>query len=768
MNFGSRLIERYIIKAIVPYFFLSLLLLTAILFTQQLSRFGELLVGTGAPLMLATEIALALLPNVLIFTLPIALLTGTIIGFSRMGSDSELIAMRAAGVGTWNLLWPVLLVGAILTGAAFYLNLQESPRAAHALRQTALRAALYKLESPVEPRSFNTEIPGYVVYVRDGDKTRGQWGRVFIYSQEKDGSQRLVTARSGRIDSAAEQSELVLNDAVAAKLPAPSGKSGYVIEHLAQLRIQFNTGRAALLARLQRDEKEPEELDWFSLAAYAENQSGRERLDASTLLHKRLTLSISPLIFALLGVSLGLRVRRGGRGLGVLLSLLVLLAYYLLALFGEQMARAGTVPVPIGAWLSTFAALCLALVLLLARGNSAVWFRKRIGRGKPHSPLQAGWLKRGQGWVNRARLLNFPSLLDLNILRTLSLSFIFSFSALTAIFLIFTLFELWRFVATTDAGARLIMKYLFFLLPFVAVQLTPASLLIAVLATYALMSRRSETIAWWACGQSTYRLILPCLMFASMIAMTLWLVQERLMPEANMRQDTLRSQIRGGLTRVTAKGGKLWLATPESGRLYSYEYDEEQGRLMEPTIYEFDSEGVHLNRIIKGLSGSWTGAEPGYLTLNQAVSIKLQGLQVEEAAQEQMVLSNSESRASFKPAIDKPSQLSAESLSDYIKQIKQRGGSINGLTVALQRKYAEPFSVLVMASIAIPLAFIFGRKHTLAALCVAIATAIIFWAVAGGFQQIGNYGLLPPAVAAWSPLVIFLALGTYMLSRTRT
>jgi lipopolysaccharide export LptBFGC system permease protein LptF len=73
-----------------------------------------------------------------------------------------------------------------------------------------------------------------------------------------------------------------------------------------------------------------------------------------------------------------------------------------------------------------------------------------------------------------------------------------------------------------------------------------------------------------------------------------------------------------------------------------------------------------------------------------------------------------------------------------------------------------------MAFIGIPLAFSFGRKGAVIALCAAVGVSIAYLGVGGGFQQLGNYGLLPPAVAAWSPAVIFAAAGTYFLSRLRT
>ncbi len=215
-----RLIERYIFAAILPYALLSLVLLTSILFLQQAGRYTELIFRTAVPPGLVYNLSLALLPAVLIFTLPLSILAGTIIGFGRMGSDSEVVAMRAAGSGTWKMMWPALFLGLIASAGATYLNVKEAPNAQQLLLKVGIQAALYKLDSPVEPRSFNTDLPGSVIYVRDGDRAQGKWGRVFIFSQERDKSTRLVTAQSGRLDSSADKSELVLENAMMTTLPA--------------------------------------------------------------------------------------------------------------------------------------------------------------------------------------------------------------------------------------------------------------------------------------------------------------------------------------------------------------------------------------------------------------------------------------------------------------------------------------------------------------------------------------------------------------------
>jgi lipopolysaccharide export LptBFGC system permease protein LptF len=143
-------------------------------------------------------------------------------------------------------------------------------------------------------------------------------------------------------------------------------------------------------------------------------------------------------------------------------------------------------------------------------------------------------------------------------------------------------------------------------------------------------------------------------------------------------------------------------------------------------------------------------------------------MEVESRKAPETVFAGVESPAVFKPTIDKPSQLSAKDLQTYLRAAKQRGMDVSALAVALQRKYAGPFSIIIMAIIGMPLAVSFGRKGTIIALCAAVVVSVAYWAVGGGFQQLGNHGLLRPSVAGWSPLLIFAAAGTYFLSRVRT
>jgi LPS export ABC transporter permease LptG/LPS export ABC transporter permease LptF len=755
-----------VIKTIFPYGLAALVLLTAILFAQQTGRYFESVFRGVMPAGFVYGLALSLLPAVLVFTIPMSILCGTIIGLGRMSSDSELVAMRAAGVSTWRTLWPALAIGLIATGATCYLNLKEAPRAQKQLRSVVLRSALYKLDSPVEPRTFTSDFPGYVIYVRDGDKIHGQWGRVFIQTQEADHSTNLITARAGRIDSSAEKSELVLQDAMKTKVPPPGARDqSYVVERLELLRIVFNTGRASLLEKLQKPEGNPDEMGLTELRQRAEQTTGTEQRDARIIFHKRLALAMTPFVFSLFGAALGLRMRRGSRGFGILVSLLILLVYYLATLAGDQLARAGTVAPVLGAWFSTALTLTMGVLILLSRQREFRIFGRR-GQTPQITDNESSSGPAAQRLGRRLSIASFPTLLDVGIVRTMVLSFVFGFITLVLIFDIFTTFELWKFIAANRASVRLVGEYLFYLLPLISVELFPGSVLVAVLLTYALIARRREAVAWWASGQSVYRLMLPGLLFAVAVATGGWFIQERIMPQANVRQDSLRARIRGNIAQMSAGAERRWLVSTDGSRIYAYDFDEQKQSLIKPAIYEFDDHQVELKRFINGEEGKWLPS--GQFQISKANWINLDQPKVARESAAQLEISGVEPPAAFKPTVDRPSQLDSTGLRNYVKALKARGADTSALAVALQRKYAAPFSVIVMALIGMPLAISFGRRSTVIALCSAVAVSLAFWLISGGFQQLGEHALLPPAPAVWTPIVIFACGGLYLISRVRT
>src|SRR6478735_6803966 len=135
----AAIISKYIIRTIVPYFLFSWLLLSVILFVQQAGRFSDIFFSVNIPAALIWQLMIALVPNVIAFTCPMAVLVGTVIGLAKMQGDSEIVAVRASGVGDLQIMLPIAALGVVLSIFALAVNLEGVPLAAGLVRQVAMR-----------------------------------------------------------------------------------------------------------------------------------------------------------------------------------------------------------------------------------------------------------------------------------------------------------------------------------------------------------------------------------------------------------------------------------------------------------------------------------------------------------------------------------------------------------------------------------------------------------------------------------------------------
>lgn len=764
MKHFSWRVSKYIIQSIAPYFGFAWLLLSVILFVQQASRYSEILFDTSLPSYLVWQLMVALIPNVIAFTCPMAVLLGVIIGLSKMQGDSELIAIRAAGVGNFQITLPIIVLGILLSLFAFLVNLKGVPLAAKLVRNIAVETALYKLKSPIEPGTFNSEIKGYTFYIKDGDLEKGTWKNVFIYTEDPKTNQiRLITSVNGKIDSNETDSELSLENASINTFSINDLNQKLVNESVVNFRLAIPAKRQELVDKMSKTEETAEELGLNELLKYARSKEGKERTEAEILFQRRIILSVTPLIFALLGASLVLRFNRGGRGWGIFLALVSLIAYYLVALVGEQLARSGGVNVFIS-----------SLFPIILTSGAIFWFflSQRIGLTKIGSIFQQfniSTLFKKNRSSQRTSFVNLTTgILDYDIISSLLKYFALTMAFLTVIYQIFTAFELWRFAGGLDNGTGLLLQYLLYLIPFVYIQIAPSALMIATLATYVIKSRQNEVVTWTASGQSIYRLLLPCFILMMFIGLINWGIQERILPYNNKIQDELRSRIRSqGNSKLTK--GKNWVAA--ENRIYSFELSDDlkvaadSRRVNNLSIYQLDEKGGKLLSLTRVGEASWEDGSIKFLT--GGTQINWIGDTPQKIALSPTVSEIKETYNPFGMASKKLSHLTARETAEYIETTESESEK-RAYSVALQKRYATIFLPLIITLFTAPFALSLSRKGKAVTVGYAVGVWLLFVGVTSFFEQLGNSGYLDARVAVWSPLVLFTVLGFFLLSRVRT
>jgi len=755
------MISKYLIKAILPYFIFSWLLLSVILFVQQASRFSDIFFSVNIPASLVWQLTLALVPNVIAFTCPMAILVGVIIGLSKMQGDSELVAIRAAGVGNFQITIPILVLGILLSFFAFFINLKGVPFAAGIVRQVALQTAIYKLESPIEPGVFNTEVAGFTIYVKDGDIAEGTWKNIFIFNEdEKTHTVRLITSTNGRIDYADQLTELVLENAISSTFTKDESGEKFVSESIGEVRYAVKTRRGELLEKLSSTEIMPDELGLSQLAEYARNKDGKERTEAKILWQRRIILSITPFIFSLLGTALILRFSRKGRGFGIFVALLSLIGYYLLAFLGEQLARTERFSVFVGSLLPIiFSVLAIFWFSFSSRLSFPVVWTDRVaslfGKLRPNSTKS----RRGNFFIDLT-----TGLRDFDIVLNLFKYYLLTLGFLSAVFIIFTAFELWKFAGTIDDGVVLLLKYLFYLLPFIYIQLAPSAAMVSTLATYVIKSRQNEIVTWTSAGQSVYRLLLPCILFMVALGFFNWQLQERILPRSNQFQDQFRAQIRSRGVKPNISG-KFWVANDK--RIFSFELGENasdnEKAVRNLIIYEFADDQTRLQAMYRVPHAVWEKDMIHFIGSFEKIDLTEGKIRSRKTSDGTL----SEVSNPFIEVRKKPSHLNVR---ETVLQAASSESDVEkrSFEVALEKKYTTLFLPFVIALFTAPFSLSLSRKGKVVTIGYAVGLWLLFMGVTSTFDQFGLNGLLSPAFAVWSPLMLFSMLGIYLLSKVKT
>ena len=196
-----RILRRYILSEVISHALIGGALFTFILFMRPLTDILGVIVRESASLASMGEIFLFTLPNTFTMTIPMAVLVGVLLGLSRMAADSEITAMRAAGIGVWRFVGIVSLVAILAWGVSLLNALYLAPKAAESLLalENALKTSQASFE--IQPRVFYEDFKNYVLYVQNvrGSVGSSQWQHVFLADLTNPASPLIITASQATV-----------------------------------------------------------------------------------------------------------------------------------------------------------------------------------------------------------------------------------------------------------------------------------------------------------------------------------------------------------------------------------------------------------------------------------------------------------------------------------------------------------------------------------------------------------------------------------------
>jgi lipopolysaccharide export system permease protein len=371
-------LQKYLTTQVLASLLLTVAVFTCVLLLgNALKDILALLITGHARFGLIIEAIALLIPFVLVFALPMGMLTATLLVFGRFSADQELTAARASGISLLSLITPVLLLSLLCCTVSALMSMEWGPRSrvAYLNLRFQLQADLANVQLP-EGRFINIST-NYIFYTEKN--YGGKLENVMVRCLDRD---TMLKAPRAEIEFNNTNKEFILNlfDARSVtrltngdawitsfgECPIPidlnltkkqASKPGITDMTFGQLQDELG----------QLQQTGPPDASTNETAGPArgeprgpENFVERIRVE----MQRQIAFSFASFGFALVGIPLGIRVHRRETNIGVAIALLLVIVYYSFIILAEELSFRPEFSPHLIVWLPNFIFQAVGAVLL--------------------------------------------------------------------------------------------------------------------------------------------------------------------------------------------------------------------------------------------------------------------------------------------------------------------------------------------------------------------------------------------------------------------
>jgi len=370
-----RTLNRYLVLDYLVVFLTALGLITFVMTVGTLIKAVDLMARGVSPVLIVRFFFLNI-PYILSFSMPISTLFAALLLFGRLSMDSEISAMKSCGISLWRLTAPLILLSILFSAICVYINCEVSPSAKYASRELLRTAGVEEPINLLEEGRFIRDFPGLMIYV--GRKNGSVVKDVVAYELDKTGGiKRSVRAKNG--DIAADNTNRLLTvklydvriEIPDAKDPHDVSKTTYVNAEYYPIKLDFkkalSKGKPTVMKRGQMqmgqlvDRIRNIERD-FPMISKADRLVERTRLVVEA--NQRVSIAIGCFSFMLIGIPLGVKSHRKETATGMILSLVIVFAYYLFTVIAKSLAEHPALHPNLILWIPLIVAQVLGLWLI--------------------------------------------------------------------------------------------------------------------------------------------------------------------------------------------------------------------------------------------------------------------------------------------------------------------------------------------------------------------------------------------------------------------
>ncbi len=334
-----RITDRYIAKEIIAPFIVSLVAISALMLVGRMVRFFDLIIGKGVSVKEVAFLFLYMSPFILALSIPISVLVSVVLAFNRLSSDSEIIAMKAIGINLSKLSRAPLWIGFFAYIVTSFISFYLLPDANIALKNEFFNIIIRKTTVGINEKAFNTFTNDIIFYVDNISKNRKIMNHVIIYDTRNPKMPNTIIAQQGRF--------IVDKSNKTITLSLQNGTIQQLADNPDTIRlINFKDYDLAF----SQEEVSPS-MSYYNKATFEMTipeliqeyyKLKQERKSYNSLLTdiaERFAIPFTVIIFAIIGIPLGIKSPRSGKAYGITIAVILVLLYYIVLSGAETVGK---------------------------------------------------------------------------------------------------------------------------------------------------------------------------------------------------------------------------------------------------------------------------------------------------------------------------------------------------------------------------------------------------------------------------------------------
>jgi lipopolysaccharide export system permease protein len=363
------ILYSYIAAEILAPFFGSLIVLNGILFTGRFMQVIDLIFRFDIGLADFIRLCAYLLPNLLLFSSPMASTMAVIIAFSRMNNDNEILALKAAGVSLYKMLPPIVVFGVCASLFTFSISTTLIPAGSISMKSLFFKLVSIKTEKGIiQEKRFSEHTGDLVLYVDSVEKDTKKWSGVYISDLRDKDNPITVLAQHGSLSSHLDQMLMTLDLSDGSMHRTLNGSTQTISFENYTTNLPIEPPKS--IGGISYSEVTKSDLNQTELLRYVDKYGRDSKLGIPFLVeyHLRLVLSVGCFILSLLGLPIAFKSQVGSRNLGIPLGLGFFVLYYVTVTAAKGMCGNSTLPVYVIMWMPNlvFGLVTLTIIYMTA------------------------------------------------------------------------------------------------------------------------------------------------------------------------------------------------------------------------------------------------------------------------------------------------------------------------------------------------------------------------------------------------------------------